>query len=641
MGARRAAFRAELCRILYADENGAAENIPQPPPPLEATSNRLAELLARGCASESHADQQYDDAHTVYEFLPLVMLRLFGYQPGSGWLECISEQPHKDREALLRVILPDGPIHRFCQLHEPSASRMRGHSADFYYEFPTHNLPSVTQRDLHAGASGPPAMLERQSALAPLLRDSQRECGASLLYLTPLHYLELCMVSSAAHKWTLSPGAGGATRRARRSSSLPSVRALYNQLVAAYASRLHPQDRLDNSHSLLVAACVDMFCLPWADANSASTAPTASTQSVDALASVVISLTPKSVPQARTSLPRATFREWVELRNVDAIYMATEMMLDFVFRRYNSSNPNSTLSAFARLFALYVAPWKRSIKQSLALALFPRKRGGTLAAQRASLTSTLVSINEQIMYASGVSPQRSDSLSSTDLRKWREQLLPRRRELYLLLLCVIRSANSRLGGAADGCKALSLVAEAAHAAKSSVSDDDRGLSEVSDRLEEAKGCLHALRDQSAEAERRLSTKTRPFVATLGSCLGIQVENVGLFSGVAEKFVGVSSVASPASSGGSGNRFVRNRKSVVMKTSMRDDVEFIGSVWEQPITRAENEYLVMLSYKLSLSLEPYVGILVNTRFLGSYSTWIIISALLVATIFVRLMQALVS
>lgn len=635
MGARRAAFRAELCRILYADENGAADGIPQPPPPLEATSNRLYELLTRGCTGETHADKHYDDAHTVYEFLPLVMLRFFGYQPGSGWLETISEQPHKDREALLRVVLPDGPVHRFCQLHEPSGVHAHELSAGFYYEFPVHNLPAISQRDLQSGA-GTAHNLARQSALAPLLCGAHRAGGSHALYLTPLQYLELCMTASAAHKWTPAPGAGGAQRRTRRSSSLPSVRALYNQLIAAYASRLCAAERVGDCQSLLVPACIDMFCLPWAGAHSSATAPVPSTQSVDALASVLFSLVPRSTPEARAPVTHGA-REWSELRNAEALYTSTEIMLDFVFRRYNSASPNSTLSAFVRLFSLFIAPWKRSIKQAITMALFPRKRSGTLAAQRASLTSTLVSINEQIMYASGVSPQRSDSLSLSDMRRWREQLLPKRKELYLLLLCVIRSANSRLGGAADGCRALAMVAEAASAAKSNAMGDG-ALNEVNDRLEEARGCLQALREQSAEAERRLSTKTRPFVAMLGSCLGIPIENAGLFSGVAEKFAAVNS---PANSGGMTSRFVHDRKSVVMKKSVHEDVEFIGSIWEQPITRAESEYLVMIAYKLSLSLEPYFGYPVNTRFLGRYSTWLLLSAVVLVFTLVSLFVRVVS
>lgn len=627
--ASRRAIREELHHFLAADKDGNPANLPDPPPPYEDGSNRLFELLSRASQMPITANKLSDDSRTVYELLPLLLLRIFGYRPGSGWLETCSDLPHRDREGILRLIMPDGPIHNFCRTHDPSNFQSNAFLTEYKYEFWQSNLPDVTYKALNSPSYGNSSSLKSQSALAHLLRETLPEPNCATLSVTPMQYLELCLVSSAARKWTDAPRLSSKSRRQKRSSSLPSVRALFNRVIAAYAGLQSVNTRLESTSSLLIPACIDMYCLPWVESVYAAGCPRPSTPSVDALSSVLYVVTPKSDGEALAMTNPNPAVSWTELTHGQALYLGVEIVLSAVFRHYNTKDLASTFIAYVRLFALYLAPWSKTIRLTMETGLFPKKRSNGSSGRR-SFSSTLNSINEQIKYASGVSPRNSELVSMGVLRKWREKISGdnKRGECGLLIECAIRAANQRVASVSDGCRALVLVAEAASAAQLVYdgTDETGGNVNAGHRLEEVKGCLIALREQVKEAEARLGMKTKPFVSTIAKCLKIELENNNSLFSVSRVAETLSAVAtnSGAKSAGETSRLVERRRSTMLRQSLPERVEFMGSVWEQPITTSENAYLIYGAYWLSLKLEPYVGFAPNIRILGRPSTWLLIA-----------------
>ncbi len=182
---------------------------------------------------------------------------------------------------------------------------------------------------------------------------------------------------------------------------------------------------------------------------SVSTAPAASTQTVDALASVMFALLPKSPEDlSNRDVAGTGENDWRLLKNGEAIFAATEIMLESVFYHYLTPFPVSTLSAYVRLFALFIAPWKKSVKVTLHAALFPKPRASAKRTSLSTLTSTWSSINAHLQ-SSNSSPAGS-GVSSNKEKLWRENLLGRheRKELFLVLLAVICAATRRLGSSA-------------------------------------------------------------------------------------------------------------------------------------------------------------------------------------------------
>ncbi len=627
MSSRRA-IRDELLHFLSADKDGNPANLPDPPPPLEDGSNQLFSLLSR--ASQMPLTKKTsEESHAFYELLPLFLLRILGYRTGSGWLETGSDLPHRDREGLLRLIMPDGPIHNFCRLHDPSNVQNDFTSSDFKYEFPVSNLPDITWNALNNPSYASSLPLESQSALAHLLRGALRETDSTMLLLSPMQYFELCLVSSAAKKSTDVLRITSKSRRQKRSSSLPSVRALYNKVIAAYAGLHSTSTRMESTPSLLISACIDMFCLPWVESVYSVGCPRPSTPSVDALSSVLLTITPKSKSEARLLDKPNSSLIWAELTQGEALYRAVEIVLREVFQHYNTKESGSTFIAYVRLFALYLAPWKKSIRLTMQTGLYPKKRTSASSGKR-SIKSTLNSINEQIKYASGVSPRNTEQFSADVLKDWRERLYSDRKERdsTLLLHCIIRAANQRVASVSDGCRALALVAEAVTTANL-MYEQNEGSDEKERRLE-AEGCLVALREQTHEAEARMGMKTKPFVSTLAKYLRIKLEdNTSLFSvsRVAEKLTGVAT-SSSVNSGSEISRLVQRRRTTMLRQSLHERVDFEGSVWEQPITASENAYLIFGAYWLSLKLEPYLGFPPNTRLLGQPAVWRLVLVALV-------------
>lgn len=620
MGSRHRGLQNELSALLGATQDGA-----ELPPPNERTSAHLGELISRGLT-------QGDDARTVYEFLPLLMLRLFGFSPGQGWLETAAELPTRDREALLRVVLPNGPIHAFCNMHSPPRASPPT-AMDLRFEFPHNNLPVHTVARLKS----PAPVTSDHSVLAPLLRSSLRNANDSFLLLSPIDYFVLCMVSSPVQKITipaasLPPGA----KRPRRSSSLPSTRALYNQVLAAYAAS-HDSAAPLSAESSFVPACIDLHFMPFAVATSTASMPVPSTNMVDAMCSVMLALVPPRPSTLKLDSDFSAVIDWGLQTNASALYRAAGSSLTAALMHYDTSGPTGTLVAFVRLLALFIAPWKLTIRSALRAALYPKPRSSstTLKSSTATLTnpsiaaitSTWSSINAHLSAATvSGSPGNASTAKES---QWRSELASRQRSLdiHLIKLAVVKAANCRLASTVEGVRALGLLSDAVRAAGLKPGASLRG------EEEESRGCLHALRDQAAETEHRTGQKGRNFSSPLAVSLGVRLENVGVFSGVAEMvgvggsagMAGMVGMVSGASTGQSSHRWrLRERRTAALQGSDRTDVPFLGSVWDRPIARGENEALVLAAYWLALRFEPALGYQPDLRFLGRYWVWILVS-----------------
>lgn len=622
-------LRAEIAAILDVDQYTLGDTTSESPAPTEPTTTLLGNLIL---GSLSHKEE----ARTVYEFLPIIMLRIFGYTSGHGWLEIATEHSSKDRNALVRLVAPDGPIHKFCMEHSPSRDAKLDVVNDMRYEFLRSNLPVSTDKALE---EGPAVALKKSvrdgpSFLASFLVPSLREKKDQLLYLTPLDYFYLCMIASPTmKKSTGAPIFTGTGRRVRRSSLLPSTRALYNQTIASYVAALNGTDRID-SNSIFIAACLDYLFVAWASATSATGLPVASTASAEAVASLMIALVPDSptaldlVVDFRSSgIPE--FLDWRMQTNISALYRAAEAMLESIFRQYENSAQTGPLIIYYRILALYIAPWKACVRKALAAGLFPKKKpssssdGNARSSSMAAFTSTLSSINSHLASTTG-SPGNA---SSTKEGVWRTELRTRQKfvDQELLRLAIVKAANRRLASTADGGHALALLSEAAAAAKLNGGWDSPEKDQ--DLAEELRSCLFALRNQKSEHEKESGRREKNYVNGLASCMGLRLESGGVLSGISGmvgvggsgRFGGTNDVSRGSTSGsasGSNRKHIRDRRLSALKVNVREE-PLAGNVWDLPISDRECEFLVLSLYRVALWLEPRLGYVPNLRFLGRH------------------------
>lgn len=638
MGSLRRGLRAELAAILDVDLFTLDDTASESTPPLEATSTLLSRLILR---STSHPEE----ARVIYEFLPVIMLRIFGYAPGHGWLETASDLPGRDREALVRLILPEGPIHAFCKTHSPQRDDKLDVANDLRFEFLRTNLPDPTDRALEQPAS---IALQRsikggQSFLAQFLESSLHDKKDDFIYLSPLDYFFICMVASPTQKWTRQSGSqtpGG--KRVKRSVSLPSTRALYNQVLASYASSLRGCDQLD-SNSVFIATCLDFLFVPWASSAPSKGLPVASTAAAEAIAVLLLALAPDrpttlDLDMDFSLLGVPDYVEWRDQSNTSVLYRGVESVLEKVFMHFDSRAPSGTLNVFIRILALYIAPWRSSIRNVLRTQLFPKPRpSSSSVGQRtqpmAALTSRLSSFNAQIRSQTRFPGNASDVKES----QWRSELRKRQRcvDEELVRLAVVKAANRRLASLHDGGRSLALLAEATRAARLNgiwnSPDTDQ------DKADEIRSCLLALRNQKAEYDKNATEREKNYVQTLAASLGVQIEGGGVFSGISG-VVGVAGANGVTGAGGmvTGSGTAQPRSHVrgnlrnhlsALRGDVRSDVPFLGNVWDRPIAESENELVVLWSYRLALQLEPRLGFVPNLRFLGRY-WFLLLSSLLV-------------
>lgn len=641
MSPLRRGLRAELASILEVDPFTMEDLQTDALAPTEPTTSRLSSLIA---SSLSHPEE----VRAVYEFLPILMLRVFGFRPGQGWLETASELPSKDREALLRLTMPEGPIHSFCKQNSPPRDAKINLASDMRFEFPRSSLPIVTETALKEGPSAAlkKSIKEGQSFLAQFIAPSLKDKDDMAVYLSPVDYFYVCMIASPTRKWTPPSGRQPGGRRVRRSVSLPSTRALYNRTIASYASSLRAAERV-NGDSFFIASCLDFLFMPWASCKRSSEMPAVSTAVAEAVACLLLALVPPSpssldlvVDFRQSGIPETI--DWRMQTNTSAVYRASETMLEAVLMHFDSDAPLGTLVVYIRILALYIAPWKASIRNTLSACLFPKKKASSSGKNRtpsmAALTSTLSTINAHLASPSG-SPGNASSVKES---QWRSELRRKRQRFVdeeLVRLAIVKAANRRLPSVSEGGKVLALLAEATQAARllgtwSSPEKDQ-------DKSDELRSCLLALRNQKAEYERTSGRRDRNYIGPLASSVGMRLETGGVLGGISE-IVGVGGGSGVAgvmnmvagSAGGSGQRKLHERRLSAFRGEDIKDVPFLGNVWDRPISESENEIVLLWSYWLALRLEPRLGYVPNLRFLGRYWFLLLCSFLLCGIYFVR-------
>lgn len=625
MSQRQRGLRQEVSVLLSVDPVSLEFITEILPPPTERIANHLGNLI-------THATNHHDESRIVYSYLPALMFRMFGYEVGQGWLETCSEYPSRDREAIVALVLPDGPIHKFCTKHSEAYAEDISNASDaLRYEFPRNNLPSSTNNALNSDFSSQSTV----SYLAPLLAPGLRDQEDSTILLSPLDYFFVCMLASPAQKCVASRYSNPTAKVPKRSRSLPSVRAQYNQIFAAYAARLKASAPVD-MEKIFIAACLDFLFTPWAFVKHQDP-PEFSTSTADAVASLLITLAPKTpegldLESSPDTLSSGTHADLKLMSNSAALYRHTGRMLEGVFSNFSSSVPLFPLVAYVRVLAVYIAPWRGGVHAAVKAMLFPKQRylSATAAARSPSmsaLSSTLSSINAHLPSPTG-SPT---NVSATKERKWRLELRGRqqREDKELLRQVVILAANHRLAATADGCKVLAILGEAAYAAKLSAVPGSKTSHED---MEEVQLCLCALRDQKSQMERKSPRKEKDFVSLLAAAMGVKVNRGSMLSGFTDivhagsangvagmvNIVSNARLSTPTSL--SKRRQQEKRTSAICGMQV-NDIPFLGSIWDRPIAHGENETLVLFAYWLALRLEPVLGYVPDTRLLGHYWVWV--------------------
>lgn len=655
MASGRGDTRAELSRLLSADAAAGYD----PKPPDVAASSQLHALIA------SSLDGSQEHHRVVYEHLPLLMLRFFGFAPGTGWLETGCALPGRARDALMAIVRPGGPVMEYC-LARSEALAAEPRDGDWRYEFPVANLPPGVADDFYELADNPgvyngTSFSALAAPLVPCLRRGHDGTPPDVLLLSPVDYFLVCMLSSPAHKYVhpSQAGVGGSRRRVRRSSSLPSTRAMYNLVLSehlAHALRLSPACS-GGGKSLLIPAVVDLLFAPLVGGVVPGTfdfsAPTA-----DAAATVLLSLRPSDPSQLLLSsgaVPANTY----------SLYPAKEAAVAYVHACVPELVKNSllnfppdgalpTLAAFLRLFALYLAPGSSEVAVAMEAALYPKKSKASGAASGtagsspslAKFTSTLSSLNAQLQQLPASTRRGGGNGSKKDdAALWQTaHVMTSRHEVNrgLLRLAVFKSVKTRVGATAEGAKALGLIADAVCASGLDCFEGGVGGSNV----DETRTYLHALGEQISEGERtRLGrSKTKSCIPTLGLGLGVKMQSAGTMTKMAE-MVGVSargasSMAShlQGSGGGSGSKGrLKERRQSELQGSIRSNVPVLGTVWERPIESGEIEFTVVQAYRFAVWIECWSGRLPNIRWLGRADVLVMgVVAVFIASLFIKIL-----
>lgn len=624
MSPRQRGLRAELANVLGVDQYTLQVTVPDLPPPRESLSIHFSNLI-------SHAIAYPDEARTLYSYLPAIMLRMFGYASGKGWLETCSEHTSRDRDALVSIVLPDGPLHTFCKRSCRERSENTKFAADMKFEFPKRNLPPAAEYGLRS--PGNITVQTSKSYLAPLFASSMRDCKDDIVLLSPLEYFYMCMVASPANKWVNQSGPHLSNEKPRRSRSIPSIRAQYNQVIAAYASRYKGKDPFD-ADNIFLAACLDYLILPWVTVQPLAVPPL-STATADTVASLLLALVPSRPEdldlESDISLEdQHLFLDSRTLTNTSSLYRLVGPMLKGFFDHFDSSPTASqltsiTLCAYIRILALFIAPWRTSVRASLKSLLFPKARSSSSSAARSSsmaaISSTLSSINAHLPSPSG-SPGNSSAAKES---LWRTQLHNRQAlvDKDLVRQAVVHAAHSKLGSFSDGAKSLTLLGEALQGARlfsAGGPETDEG------RIQEMHMCLNALREQRSHGQTMFGLRDKNFVSMLSLGFRLKADSNGVLGGLSEmagdSVAGMVQMVSGATNGNGAivKRRARSFRSSATAISIRKDTPLIGNVWDLPIAAGENETMVLAAYWVALRLEPALGFIPNCRVLGRYWIW---------------------
>lgn len=617
----RSDTRAELSRLLYADAPAGDEG---PKAPDEIASAHIHELISQGIVGSP------EDQRAVYEHLPLLMLRVFGYTAGTGWLETGSTLPHDHREALMNLVRPNSALVEYCLARSPPLGS-DPKDDEWRFEYPLANLPSLLIDEFFDAVDQLTHPSHFQSAMAPAIGRCVRrglDGAPDVLLLSPIDYFYLCMIASPAQKWTPTNGSYMGSRRPRpkRSASLPSTRAMYNRVLAehvAYAWRLSPHAS-GGGKSILLPACIDCLFAP-VSGPMYNGLPEASTPTADAMASVLLALRPGSPSDLVLSSGAVSGNTFYPSREpaIPLIYAATHECLVNVFSMFPvgaNGGPLPTLAAFVRLFALYLSPTNAVVVNSLKASLHPKvkplKGSGRNSPSLAVFQSTMSSLHAQFQLpAQGLRNGTSSSSAEDAVWKSSTVLLSRQEaDRELLRLAVMKCASARMGGTQEGVRVLTILASAVRASNIYSMEGSR-----IDDLEEVRASLRGLTEQVADFDVRSGVKSKAFVPILGSGLGIKIETGGMFSGVVDIVHSTAHRVSHVAGNGNGivSRRLRERRKSELQTACHDETVLLGSVWDRPIESREYEFLVVIAFHAASVFEAKLGLEIpQLRWIGS-------------------------
>lgn len=775
MGHGQRGPRSELAHILSVDVHTLEDLVDDASTPVETVSMRLGRII-------SHAVYHPVEARIVHAFLPTLMQRIFGYTAGLGWLEAVSRNSQRDRDALLSVVAPFGPVHTFCvrasdtALYDHSSAPNSNAPAQpqnslpplrLRFEFPVRNLPHATRIALRSstpsascngGSSLSPnsAFQSTISFLAPLLAPYLKPGDSDVLLLDALTYFVLCMLASPMYKVSVAgvpDGMNPITRkRIRRSSSLPSTRALYNQLIAAYAATTcdgDPNANID-PNNVFIPAVLDFFFLPnvLASLSDDSDPPQPSPATVDAATSILITLLP-STPASLREFGSLDLRagksnfgishlplSLSSMTYTQVVYSCAPLLLFGCFKQGPPTNEGATaFLAQIRALALYITPWKGTVRSAVRSLIFPRDKSQSSNAEgvsgmteRAKRAAFFVSVGSDSLKSGSprsgsttdssfipplnlppvanssslrqhlASPQRSPhNASNSKESRWRAAFDTRLLRVDIPLVCtaVVFATTIRVAVLPEGVRSLAILADAAYAARSGVlfrpsdlidCDEDYGGGDSNDgdglkiRFRDLELSIDALRSQVSSVElKNVSKAERGFVSVLSSAFGVRSPQAGVlrnFSeimhggaqgvrGMVDRVTGTGGnekagaeerkggrkqnddggnregksrgKAPSESSSGRRTKVLEKRISMLSRGGRQSrlsgsaskstsglasalDAPFLGTVWDRPIESGECEPLVIAAYWLALQVEPHVGFLPNTRFLGRVWLW---------------------
>lgn len=610
----RSDTRAELSRLLHADAP-AGDDAPKAPD--ENASAHLHELISLGIIGS------LDDQRAVYEHLPLLMLRVFGFTASTGWLETGSSLPHAHREALMNLVCPNGPVVDYCLARSPPMGS-EPKDDEWRFEYPVSNLPSVLIDEFYDAAdqvmTHPGHFL---SALAPTIGRCLRrghDGAPDALLLSPIDYFYLCMVASPTQKWTSSPNSSymGVRRpRPRRSTSLPSTRAMYNRVLAEHVTFAWRQSPLASGggKSILIPTCVDYLFAPLSG-TMYNGLPEASTPTVDAMAAVLLALRPGTpndlLLSSGTVAGQVIFPS--KEQAIPLLYAVTHEALRNVFSLFPigaNGGPAPTLAAFVRLLALYLAPGNAAVVDALKASLYPKARpqkpSNGSSPSLAVFQSTFSSLHAQLQLPTQSLRNTGASGATKHDVLWKNSAVLHNRQesdRELLRLAVIKCAGCRIGTSQEGVRALTMLASAVRASCIYAYEGTR-----LEALEEVRASLQALSEQLGEYDSRSSVKSKAFVPILGSGLGIKIQTGGMFSGMVGIVHSTANRVSHVTGNGNGSatRRLRDRMKSELRSACYEEPVLLGSVWDHPIDSREYEFAVVLAFKFACLLEAKSGL----------------------------------
>lgn len=409
---------------------------------------------------------------------------------------------------------------------------------------------------------------------------------------------------------------------------------MFNRLLAQHLAATEVACTVATCKSLLVPACFDCLLYPLASASTFDLLPNPSTSAADAIATVLLAVLPENPDKLLLSSRKVGGHECPGRELCSSALFACAhdcLRTTFSFFPTGPGGPLGTLAAYVRVLALCLAPWNQSVVSSVQAALFPKRSPVTSSAGSGFSSQPLTAITSTLSNLNSAFPMR---FSTNYMNGTRNQAVEqtwmnseyvtakRDADVELISLAIIKCANCHLGALSEGIRALTLLAEAVSAFATFHKTGTLRLSSI----ELVSDSLQALREQSLQVERRSGRKFKDFSTGLANALGIVLQKRGVLQGVASivgvgsNNSGVSRMVSHITGETSRRRLLRDRRRSELEGAIRENIPFLGSVWEKPIEDGEFQLIVVLAYRLALWIEDKSGILPNIRFLGRKSVF---------------------